>query len=84
MTTTNKRKWYWDTNEIATKKLSALFRDYTCIFQVISRDRVIEQYRCYSFDESKKDSIDVLVSMIKRTHGNHTVLIYEMKFIASD
>lgn len=75
------KKWFYPSLDIVNKKLDSMYIERRCQFQVVTKDRVIEQWRCHKLGG---EAVDVLVNIIKRYGGNHTILISELTLVATD
>lgn len=90
-TTAVKQKWFWPLQKTMGERFDQMYpnRARTCMFQVVTKDRIIEQWQIFP-DPDKASPINqeattiALVHMIKRGKDSHTLLMYEMKFVASN
>lgn len=79
-----KKTWYADLFIEAMEKVDQLYPENMSVrklAQVISNDRVIEQM---VVEHHLQPPFEIMVSMIRRQTGPHTLLIYELKFVASN
>lgn len=77
-------KWFYSLQEVAEARFEKIYKgcERQCVFQIVEPDRVIEQWQVFIDTENPNERVkDVLVSMIE---GSDTLLMYEMKFIASN
>jgi hypothetical protein len=73
-------KWFFEPANAAGERMREMFDDYVCLYQMISEDRVVEQFVCRKNGETK----DVLLLLVR--HGSDTnvsIIMYELTPIAS-
>lgn len=78
------KKWFYPLQDIVEKRFDDMYPkcDRRCVFQIVTEDRVIEQWQVFIDTENPDERVkDVLVSMVK---GTEVLLIYEMDFVASN
>lgn len=73
-----KDKWFYGPQKDATQRLDNIFNPerYRCDYQIVTKDRVIEQY---SGLNEKMEAIQVQVQLVKHGKDNCSVFIFELK-----
>lgn len=91
-----KTKWFYPAQATAKEKLDKMFVQYRCDWQVVTKDRVIEQYTGFleegytkksihwGSEQDLQKSIQVICHMIKQGKDRFTVLIFKTQLIASN
>lgn len=91
-----KTKWFYPAQAEAKIKLEKMFVQYRCDWQVVTKDRVIEQYTgfleenyskkiiAWVSDKKPDTSIQVICHMIKQGKDRYTILIFKTELIASN
>lgn len=75
-------KWFYPAQGEASEELRKQFESVTCNFQLISDDRVLENFQCVRKEGEKRETVQVDVLIVR--HGsddNVSVLVYELKYL---
>ena len=79
----NTTKWFYKAQSEASQKLYTLFENCPCVWQMLSKDRIVELYQCSKPTDTKKYPANewVLLQVVITKQGKFSsVTIHQLEY----
>lgn len=84
------RKWFYPLQDVLKERFEQMYpqREAVLTYQIVTKVRVLEHYRMMwlgpNTDPKASEHKEVMAIMVNHGKDNGTLLVYEMKFVASN